>query len=205
MTSPGEQPQPTLKVSLGTTPASRRNFSFTSPFRIGRADDCEVCIKNEYVSRVHAEVVFENGRWWVHDLQSSNGIYLDGGRVERIPITRPLVLWLGIEGPQLSFEPESVPTPNYCRVTNLNLLAVAPFCGNTSSITSTNQPTMQPQASTPCTCVALLPRFKRSKNAPMAGSSRRYSLSRSAPAVTPGMSASNCNGSELWPKTSSTP
>jgi len=111
MTAPSEQPQPTLKVSLGTTPASRRSFTFTSPFRIGRADDCEVCIKNEYVSRVHAEVVFENGRWWVHDLQSSNGIYLDGRREERIPITRPMVLWLGIEGPQLSFELESVPTP----------------------------------------------------------------------------------------------
>ncbi|MBZ5653783.1 MAG: FHA domain-containing protein [Acidobacteriia bacterium] len=112
MNAQGAQPTSSrfLKVSLGITPA-QRTFTFSQPFRIGRADDCEVCVKDEYVSRVHAEVVFENGSWWIRDLQSSNGIFVDGRRVDRAPIARPTVIRLGIEGPELSFEPESVPAP----------------------------------------------------------------------------------------------
>jgi soluble lytic murein transglycosylase-like protein len=91
--------------------ADQQYLQFTQPFRIGRADECAVCVQDEYVSRIHAEVVFESGSWWVRDLQSSNGIYVDGQRMDRTPITRPMVIRLGIEGPELSFEPESVPAP----------------------------------------------------------------------------------------------
>ena len=52
-------PQPCLKVSLKDTLADQRSFTFTQSFRIGRTDECEVCIRSEYVSRIHAEVIFE--------------------------------------------------------------------------------------------------------------------------------------------------
>lgn len=85
--------------------AAQRVLLFTHPFRIGRTDACEVSINNEYVSRIHAKVVFENGDWQIRDLNSSNGLYLDGRRMERITIDRPLTIRLGIGGPELFFEP----------------------------------------------------------------------------------------------------
>jgi soluble lytic murein transglycosylase-like protein len=99
---------PPLRVSLGP---GHRTLIFSRPFRIGRAEDCEVSIQNEYASRVHAEVFFDNGKWWVRDLNSSNGLYHDGQRVERVPITRSTVVRLGIEGPEISFEPQLAPEP----------------------------------------------------------------------------------------------
>src|SRR5437763_1221864 len=97
---------PHLRVTLagkGEIP----NFTlFTKPFRIGRTDECEFCIPNDYVSRVHAEVRCENDTWWIHDNNSSNGIFLDGQRVDRVAIKKPLTLRLGIEGPDLFFQPE---------------------------------------------------------------------------------------------------
>jgi soluble lytic murein transglycosylase-like protein len=107
--TPAASPPP-IKVSLGTI-GDRRPCSFTQPFRIGRTDECEVCVKNNYVSRVHAEVIFENGAWWVRDLQSSNGIFVDGQRLERVSITKPTTIQLGIEGPELHLEPEPAPAP----------------------------------------------------------------------------------------------
>lgn len=91
-----------LKVSFSHHPVQ----TFTIGFRIGRTDECEVCIPNEYVSRVHAEVVIEDGGWQIRDLNSSNGLYLDGRRVERSVLTRPTTIRLGIEGPELFFEPQ---------------------------------------------------------------------------------------------------
>jgi pSer/pThr/pTyr-binding forkhead associated (FHA) protein len=66
---------------------------FDKPFRIGRVDDCEVTIKNDYVSRSHAEVFFQDGGWWVKDLASSNGIFVQGQRVELAPWVSKDLSW----------------------------------------------------------------------------------------------------------------
>ena len=52
--------------------------SLLPSFRIGRAEDAQFRIQNEYVSRYHAEVSFEGNQWHVRDLGSSNGIFVDG-------------------------------------------------------------------------------------------------------------------------------
>jgi phosphoserine phosphatase RsbU/P len=63
-----------------------------SPFRqslqdgtvsIGRASDCTIPIKDRYLSRRHAEIIAQEGGWFVKDLGSANGTYLNGARVER--------------------------------------------------------------------------------------------------------------------------
>jgi hypothetical protein len=96
---------PILKVTF-TNQGAPQTLSFTKPFRIGRLDDCEVCIDNEYVGRTHAEMAFENGQWWLRDLQSRNGIYLDDKRVERVRVTGPVTVKLGKFGPELSLRVE---------------------------------------------------------------------------------------------------
>jgi membrane-bound lytic murein transglycosylase D len=107
---------PSLRVNIRTTPAGEQSFHFTKSFRIGRGEECEICVTDDYVSRVHAEVVFEEGAWHVHDLNSSNGIYVRGQRLKRIRIAQATVIRLGVYGTEVSLEVEpavpAAPVPN---------------------------------------------------------------------------------------------
>ena len=47
----------------------------------GRAAECTVPIRDRFLSRLHAEVAFEDGRWTVRDLGSINGTTLNGIRL----------------------------------------------------------------------------------------------------------------------------
>ena len=49
---------------------------------IGRSRDCDVTLDDPNVSRRHAELRNEDGRWIVTDLGSTNGIKVNGRRVE---------------------------------------------------------------------------------------------------------------------------
>ena len=49
---------------------------------LGRSRDCEVVVDDPNVSRRHAEVRPSGGRWTVRDLGSTNGIKINGRRVE---------------------------------------------------------------------------------------------------------------------------
>jgi hypothetical protein len=119
-----QQPSPPpLHVSIGATPADRRDFRFERSFRIGRAGDCDVCIKSEYVSRAHAEVVFENGGWWVRDLNSSNGIFVGDRRVPGAPVGQSLTIRMGIRGPAVSFQVEPQPPEPEAPVGSETLMA----------------------------------------------------------------------------------
>jgi membrane-bound lytic murein transglycosylase D len=93
---------PVIRVSFNTT-LGGRELEFSRPFRIGRTQDCDVCIADEHVSRSHAEVLFEGLNWLIRDLHSSNGIFIDDQRVESAPIAGPVTVRLGIEGPVVSF------------------------------------------------------------------------------------------------------
>jgi hypothetical protein len=95
---------PVLTVKVIKGDANKTIFSFTKPFQIGRDEDCEIQLKDSSVSRVHAEVYFSEGRWWIRDLNSANGILVEGKKVDRLPLLRPTQIELGSEGPVLAFE-----------------------------------------------------------------------------------------------------
>ena len=50
---------------------------------LGRSRDADVQIEDQNVSRRHAEVVQQGSAWWVVDLGSTNGVEVDGHRVQR--------------------------------------------------------------------------------------------------------------------------
>src|SRR5262245_47472562 len=103
----GSQTAPlTMKVSIGRAPGGRRDFRFSKSFRIGRMEDCEVCLPDDCVSRTHAEVAFSDGKWWVLDLGSSNGVYVGDQRIVRIPVWQTLTVRLGVSGPEVILEVE---------------------------------------------------------------------------------------------------
>jgi membrane-bound lytic murein transglycosylase D len=102
-----------VRVSTGTTPSDRQELEFSSSFCIGRAEDCDLRIQNEYVSRRHAQISIENGSWQVRDLDSANGIFVAGERVREVPIHGAVAIRLGVAGPFVHFEiePPKVETP----------------------------------------------------------------------------------------------
>ncbi|MGH7496381.1 MAG: FHA domain-containing protein [bacterium] len=97
---------PPIKVWLGDAEASPPALVFTHAFRIGRDESCQVRLQDFLVSRFHAEIVFENGQWWLKDLNSRNGTYRSGVKVERAVIDGRMELKLGLDGPAVSLEPE---------------------------------------------------------------------------------------------------
>src|SRR4051794_7231519 len=97
---------PAVRVITGGTGPERQELHFSSSFRIGRAEDCGFRVQNEYVSRYQAQVVYENGRWLVRDLNSSNGLYIGDERVKEVPVTDTATIRLGVAGPEVSFTVE---------------------------------------------------------------------------------------------------
>jgi len=56
---------------------------------LGRANDCTVPIRDRYLSRKHAEIIFSSGAWLVRDLGSVNGTMLNGSRLTEPVRLRP--------------------------------------------------------------------------------------------------------------------
>ena len=50
---------------------------------LGRSRDCDIPLNDANVSRRHAEIRRENGAYWIVDLQSTNGVEVNGKRVDR--------------------------------------------------------------------------------------------------------------------------
>jgi hypothetical protein len=69
---------------------------------IGRSRECEVMLADPNVSRKHAEVRREGGRWVVADLGSTNGIKVNGRRVDRAQLEPGDRITLGLT--ELTFE-----------------------------------------------------------------------------------------------------
>lgn len=93
----------TVLVTVKADGAPDRDYSFKATFSIGRTEECNICIKNEFVSRIHARASFENGEWWLGDLNSSNGIWIGETRIPRVQLNAGTVVRLGIQGPELRF------------------------------------------------------------------------------------------------------
>jgi adenylate cyclase len=48
---------------------------------IGRRESCDICMKFPNISGLHAELSFRDGYWFIRDLNSTNGIKVNGARV----------------------------------------------------------------------------------------------------------------------------
>jgi len=99
---------PVVKVKVERGEANQMEFTFTEPFSIGRDESCDVRIQDPAVSRIHAEVYYGDGRWKVRDLQSANGTYIDGKKIDRFPLTKPIKLELSLDGPIVSLAVEEM-------------------------------------------------------------------------------------------------
>jgi adenylate cyclase len=53
---------------------------------IGRRESCDICLKFQNVSSVHAELSLKSGVWFVRDMGSTNGVKVNGERTLRRPL-----------------------------------------------------------------------------------------------------------------------
>ncbi|WP_026530065.1 FHA domain-containing protein FhaB/FipA [Haematomicrobium sanguinis] len=55
----------------------------SSPILIGRAQEATLVLDDDYASGRHARLFPQGSRWFVEDLGSTNGTYLDGNQLTR--------------------------------------------------------------------------------------------------------------------------
>ncbi len=132
---------PVLRVHTGNDSNNVQTFHFQTPFHIGRTEECELRIDDSHISRRHARVSFEQGQWWIQDLNSSNGILLNGERVASAAVAPTLTVRLGLEGPWVWFEvqPQAVVPPAAA-------MAAAPVASHTMVLKSYTEKYLTPGA-----------------------------------------------------------
>ena len=62
-----------------------------APVTIGRSHECTVVVEDDYASSRHARLFSQDGVWYVEDLGSTNGTYLD-----RQKVTAPTPVPVGV-------------------------------------------------------------------------------------------------------------
>jgi pSer/pThr/pTyr-binding forkhead associated (FHA) protein len=94
--SPGKQSRSAgaryLVVIEGALAGTRIQLG-TQPVLIGRADDSTLVLTDDYASTRHARLSPRGGDWFVEDLGSTNGTYLDRSNVTtavRVPMGTPV-------------------------------------------------------------------------------------------------------------------
>ncbi len=53
---------------------------------IGRRESCDICLKFQNISGTHCELALKNGIWHLRDLNSTNGVKVNGERTLRRPL-----------------------------------------------------------------------------------------------------------------------
>ena len=76
-------------------------LQFAATFVIGRGAGCDVRVEAPGVAERHVEIASIEGRWWVHDLDSPSGTWVDGVRAQRLPLRDGTQIALGERGPVL--------------------------------------------------------------------------------------------------------
>jgi pSer/pThr/pTyr-binding forkhead associated (FHA) protein len=79
---PSRQHRSNARITLGS-----------QPVLIGRADDSTLVLTDDYASTRHARLSQRGSDWYVEDLGSTNGTYLDRAKVTtavRVPIGTPV-------------------------------------------------------------------------------------------------------------------
>ncbi len=85
---PPTLPPPSITLTIRRGPKQGQKFSFTKDvIALGRRDDNDVVIDDPQISRRHASLSWEKGKFILRDLGSANGTFLNG-----VPVEEPCAL-----------------------------------------------------------------------------------------------------------------
>lgn len=84
-------------IAITSGPKSGTHFVIRKEdvVRIGRGIDCDIVLADQVCSRVHAEIAFKDGGWWVKDLESRNGTYVGEEQISTVALTDGMELRAG--------------------------------------------------------------------------------------------------------------
>jgi pSer/pThr/pTyr-binding forkhead associated (FHA) protein len=72
---------PPLSLRLTSDPLNG-HFHFNRPqITLGRNPTCDCVLNDETISAFHARLMFRHNQWWVEDLRSTNGTFINGQQV----------------------------------------------------------------------------------------------------------------------------
>lgn len=75
-----KQPEITLSIQVDHGQETIRHFS-QSEIMIGRDPNCDLAMIDEALSAHHARLAYHHGQWWLEDLSSTNGTFLNRERL----------------------------------------------------------------------------------------------------------------------------
>ena len=84
----GQRGPRTLVVTAGPLSGTKITLG-EQPILIGRADDSTLVLTDDFASSRHARLTNRGGQWYVEDLGSTNGTYLDQQRVQGPLLVQP--------------------------------------------------------------------------------------------------------------------
>jgi hypothetical protein len=102
---PSERHETVPASGAALTFAGRRHEVTRTPAVLGRSKDCDVPVSDPNVSRRHAEIRRENGAYTLVDLESTNGIEVNGRRVKQLKLEDGARFTLGSTEIEFSQEP----------------------------------------------------------------------------------------------------
>lgn len=74
--------QPAVLTVINPSGQRSRAVVNQTPFQIGRQADNQLVLRDNRVSRVHAQIVAQDGGYFIEDLNSRHGVYINGDRIE---------------------------------------------------------------------------------------------------------------------------
>jgi eukaryotic-like serine/threonine-protein kinase len=90
----------TLLHPLKNIPVQSWTFEHETLIRVGRSTDNQVVLYSAVVSRNHVEIRLNGIHWEVVNL-GTNGMYIDGKRINQVPLTDGMVIRLARSGPNI--------------------------------------------------------------------------------------------------------
>ena len=84
------EPPPEAHLLVEEGPEAGKEFRMARSNVLGRSADNDISLPDDTVSAQHANITFRKGQWWLEDLGSKNGTFLN-----QAPIEQPLVISSG--------------------------------------------------------------------------------------------------------------
>ncbi|RMF20301.1 MAG: FHA domain-containing protein [Cyanobacteria bacterium J083] len=93
----------TLLHPLQEIPVQSWSFETETNIRVGRSTNNEVVLYSAVVSRYHVELKHNGNDWELISL-GANGTYVNGERIDKIPVQSGMIIRLASSGPKIQIK-----------------------------------------------------------------------------------------------------
>jgi pSer/pThr/pTyr-binding forkhead associated (FHA) protein len=87
--APTLPPGPSTLLVQGRSDAKPRTVKLSASMTVGRAPECELRLDDTYASQQHARLFARNNSWFVEDLGSTNGTFVNEQKLAAPAMLQP--------------------------------------------------------------------------------------------------------------------